>query len=132
MQAKLVDEAYSAPASFTTTLKLSQMKALGYTVPNELSGQRSVGDVTKCIERSKNPSCYEEDHLINLELGWSPNSPQNLWPEPLVGPWNARVKDRLENKLHKMVCDGKMSLTDAQKAIATDWVAAYRKYVGEP
>jgi len=29
-----------------------------------------------------------------------------------------------------MVCSGALSLTDAQQAIVTDWVAAYRRYVG--
>src|SRR5690348_8839896 len=43
---------------------------------------------------------YEVDHLISLELGGS-NSIKNLWPESYrTFPWNARVKDRLEDKLH--------------------------------
>ncbi|HEV2162669.1 MAG TPA: hypothetical protein VGR52_10630 [Stellaceae bacterium] len=73
---------------------------------------------------------YEEDHLIPLELGGNPTSPQNLWPEPWHGPWNARVKDELENYLNEQVCAGRMSLEEAQKEIAGDWVAAYRKYLG--
>jgi hypothetical protein len=28
-----------------------------------------------------------------------------------------------------MVCDGKLSLQYAQHAIATNWIAAYKKYV---
>jgi hypothetical protein len=28
-----------------------------------------------------------------------------------------------------MICSAKISLADAQKAIATNWVAAYKKYV---
>jgi len=40
---------------------------------------------------------YEEDHLVPLEVGGNPHDPRNLWPEPLHGPWNARMKDRLEN-----------------------------------
>ncbi len=41
---------------------------------------------------------YEEDHLISLELGGSPDSPRNLWPEPhhVVGAWGSYTKDRLE------------------------------------
>jgi len=42
------------------------------------------------------------------------------------------VKDKLENRLHAMVCRGEISLEDAQHEIATDWVAAYRKYFGRP
>ena len=42
------------------------------------------------------------------------------------------MKDRLESYLHVEVCAGRLSVLDAQKAIAADWVAAYRKYLGEP
>jgi hypothetical protein len=70
------------------------------------------------------------DHLISLELGGS-NSIRNLWPESFsTQPWNARVKDRLENRLHREVCSGRMSLHDAQRAIATNWIDAYNTYVG--
>lgn len=72
----------------------------------------------------------EVDHLISLELGGS-NVAQNLWPQPYGGtPWNAHVKDKLENKLHALVCAGTVSLTDAQTAIASNWIEAYKKYVG--
>jgi hypothetical protein len=73
---------------------------------------------------------FEIDHLIALELGGT-NSTKNLWPEPYAGKWGARAKDRLENKLHKMVCTGKISLDQAQKEIATNWIAAYKKYIGD-
>jgi hypothetical protein len=72
-------------------------------------------------------SKYEEDHLISLQLGGSPTDPKNLWPEPWDGN-NARVKDVIETKLKKMVCTGIMKLSEAQKAISTNWVAAYNKY----
>jgi hypothetical protein len=72
----------------------------------------------------------EVDHLISLELGGA-NDQGNLWPEPYSGtPWNAHVKDKLENRLHALVCAGTVSLSDAQSAIATDWIAAYRQYIG--
>jgi hypothetical protein len=75
------------------------------------------------------PGEYEVDHLISLELGGS-NSVRNLWPQSYwTSPWNARVKDALENALHRAVCAGRVSLHTAQREIATDWVAAYRKYV---
>jgi len=40
------------------------------------------------------------------------------------------VKDKLENRLHKLVCVGAIDLQTAQRAIATNWIEAYRKYVG--
>jgi hypothetical protein len=74
-------------------------------------------------------SGFEYDHLVSLELGGAPNDPRNLWPEPQAGP-PPNVKDRLENKLAALVCRGRVALADAQQAIASDWVAAYRRYVG--
>jgi hypothetical protein len=48
----------------------------------------------------------------------------------LTEPWNARVKDRLENRLHHLVVVGQVDLKTAQRDIAEDWIAAYKKYVG--
>jgi hypothetical protein len=70
---------------------------------------------------------YEVDHLIPLELGGS-NSVKNLWPESYDIEWNARIKDELENRLHVLTCNGTVSLNEAQHAIATDWVTAYKRY----
>ena len=77
---------------------------------------------------SHKPGDYEVDHLISLELGGS-NSIKNLWPQSyLTQPWNAHVKDALENELHDEVCSGRLDLATAQHDIATDWIAAYKKY----
>jgi hypothetical protein len=73
--------------------------------------------------------CCEVDHLISLELGGS-NRLANLWPEPYDITWNAHVKDRLENRLHELVCTGQLDLATAQRAIATDWIEAYKRYEG--
>jgi hypothetical protein len=73
---------------------------------------------------------YEEDHLIPLELGGAPASPHNLWPEPhfVEGGWGSFRKDRLENRLRRLVCHGRLRLATARQRIATDWIAAYRRY----
>lgn len=71
---------------------------------------------------------FEVDHLISLELGGS-NDIKNLWPESyLTEPWNAKVKDQLENELHAEICDGRIDMKTAQREIATDWIAAYKKH----
>jgi hypothetical protein len=72
---------------------------------------------------------FELDHLIPLELGGD-NSDANLWPEPASPVPGFHQKDALENRLHELVCSGRLALGDAQRAIASDWYAAYRTYVG--
>jgi len=96
------------PASVTGTEKRSALRAYNDTAPS---------------------SSYELDHLVSLELGGSPNSPRNLWPEPGAAP---NPKDKLETALHDLVCAHRMTLVDAQNAIATDWVGAYRQVLGTP
>ena len=79
--------------------------------------------------RRHEPGEYEVDHLISLELGGS-NSIRNLWPQSFrTSPWNARVKDALENELHRRVCAGTLDLAAAQQMIARNWVIGYRIYV---
>jgi hypothetical protein len=87
------------PESYTESLKYRQLTAYGEPGP--------VGG-------------YEEDHLIPLELGGSPASPRNLWPEPGASP---NPKDGVEAAANQAVCDGRMTLAVAQAAIATNWIA---------
>ena len=65
---------------------------------------------------------YEIDHLVSIELGGS-NDITNLWPQPadsdnVIG---FHTKDVVENRAHRAVCDGTMTLRDAQRGIADDW-----------
>ena len=99
-------------SSFTTSLKIDQL-ASGYA----FHGDQSTQD-------------YEEDHLIALEIGGSPSSPRNLWPEPEIGNDGAKAKDLVENQLHDLVCAGTLSLRAAQHAMATNWWRAYQRYGG--
>ena len=66
--------------------------------------------------RRHRPYEYEIDHLVSLELGGS-NSQRNLWPEKQPG---AKSKDKIENALHRQVCDGVLSLRSAESKI-THW-----------
>ena len=78
---------------------------------------------------SDSPSNYELDHLISLELGGSPDSTKNLFPEPYNIDLNAKKKDLVENYLHKQVCDGAMTLQEAQQEISHDWVTVYHQHI---
>ena len=74
------------------------------------------------------PDQYELDFLITPELGGATDA-RNLWPQRYELPvWNARVKDELERLLPRLVCGRKLDLATAQRDMAVDWVAAYKKY----
>jgi hypothetical protein len=75
------------------------------------------------------PQDYEEDHLISLELGGAPKDEKNLWPEAYENRGakfaargtGSETKDKVENETKRQVCSGKMTLSEAQERIATDW-----------
>jgi hypothetical protein len=83
------------PTDYTNALKLKQMREYG------VAGSASD---------------YQEDHLISLELGGHPTDARNLWPEPYP---RASDVDRVENELNAQVCDGTLSLRDAQDREST-------------
>jgi hypothetical protein len=51
------------------------------------------------------PNGCEIDHLISRELGGADDI-RNLWPQSHSGPWNAGMKDKLEDRLRREVCEG--------------------------
>jgi len=69
---------------------------------------------------------YEVDHFVSLELGGS-NDISNLFPEAAAPTPGFHEKDKVENYLHDQVCKGKLSLAEAQRQIATNWVAVYNQ-----
>ena len=71
-----------------------------------------------------NHSKYEVDHLISLELGGS-NDISNLWPESHDLTNGSFTKDKLENHLHSLVCNGTLTLPQAQYEISTNWIPYY-------
>jgi HNH endonuclease len=77
-------------------------------------------------------STLEIDHIIPLELGGS-NDIANLFPERasfVGGDPGFRLKDKLENRLHELVCSGAMRLSAARSGIASDWIALYSNAFG--
>jgi hypothetical protein len=74
------------------------------------------------------PRAYEVDYLVTPALGGADDI-RNLWPHSYAATvWNAQVKDALEDRLREMVCDGSLDLSEAQREIATNWIAAYKRY----
>ncbi len=72
------------------------------------------------------PGEYEVDHLVPLELGGS-NDIANLWPEAAYPQPGFHEKDQVENYLHDQMCSGAISLQEAQKEIAANWLAVYNR-----
>lgn len=124
------------PASYTTALKEEQMAGeYGDTVDDPDK---------QCMPNSNNKACYEEDHLISLEVGGHPRDPRNLWPEAYDTTVNghrvgAREKDTVENYIHDAVCfdvpesrrgsrvppHASITLQRGQQILATDWYGCY-------
>jgi len=74
------------------------------------------------------PRAYEVDYLVTPALGGADDI-HNLWPHSYSATvWNAQAKDALEDRLRQLVCDGNMDLAEAQREIASNWIAAYKKY----
>lgn len=124
--------------SLTTSLKIAQLNFdMGYRVEQPTLPLDSQGnpDITKCVQGSLNKACYEEDHLISLELGGAPSDSLNLWPEPYTNPVDnqnlgAREKDKVEGYLHGRVCSKAETLSSAQHRISTNWVEVYAEMKG--
>ena len=91
--------------------------------PPESQTERFKYDVAYPAYRTPGSERTELDHLVPLELGGS-NDATNLWPEYPPAP---NPKDSVENALNAAVCDGRVSLTAAQNAIASDWLTAERR-----
>ncbi len=96
--------------SYTDPLKVELMRAYGLTGA---------------------PGDYELDHFIPLELGGNPSDPKNLWPEAHAPSPGSPQKDKIETMLKNRVCDGKMTLAEAQQRIRSNWVSTWEE-LGSP
>ena len=88
--------------------------------PPEPQTERFKYDVAYPAYGTPSAERTELDHLVPLELGGS-NDATNLWPEY---PPTPNPKDKVEDALNAAVCEGRVSLTAAQDAIAADWLTA--------
>ena len=107
-------------AGWTATVRPAE----SITEREKFASMRAYGD-------GERASAFEYDHLVPLELGGAANDPRNLWPEPDYAHRSGfylNPKDRLENALKRLVCSGQLALSQAQRLIASDWVAAFARY----
>jgi len=136
------------PSGYTSKLKRKQLREYGDTVHQTraelINPNTGKVDTTRCVAHSDNMACFEEDHLISLEVGGNPTDPRNLWPEPyntkvdwvIIG---AHQKDVVEGFIHDEICydipDAKknsyipattsITLRRGQEILSGDWYACY-------
>jgi hypothetical protein len=70
-----------------------------------------------CIAAGVSPKGWVLDHRLPLELGGRADAP-NLQLQPAR---EARSKDTDENRLHALVCGGRMTLDQARAELARRW-----------
>ncbi len=95
--------------------------------PGYASGVRDVSTATKeqvYAEYGESypqaSGAYEVDHFIPLEIGGS-NDLTNLWLEPATPTPGFHQKDQFENFEHGQVCNGTISVAEAQSRMVSDW-----------
>ena len=144
------------PSEYTSRLKRKQLREYGDAVHQTraelINPKTGKVDTTRCVARSNNMACYEEDHLVPLEDDGDPVDPRNLWPEPYnthVGGviMGARQKDVVEAFIHDKICHDipnskktsyvpattSITLRRGQKILSGDRYACYESIKkGEP
>lgn len=106
------------PVRYTNRIKRAEMDAAG--IP--WSSARSL----------------ELDHAIPLTIGGAPADAHNLrlqtWAPHAPASWkhkvdeDARLKDKLEVRLNRLVCAGELPLEEAQRCIWSDWRACLKRF----
>ncbi|OAJ54693.1 hypothetical protein A6V36_20905 [Paraburkholderia ginsengiterrae] len=72
-----------------------------------------------------NGAAFALDRRVPIVLGGSPDAASNLDLLPWAGPQGERRKARAAVMLKRCVCEGKLSLAEAQAAIVGNWSVVY-------
>lgn len=73
---------------------------------------------------------YVIDHLIPRELGGADHV-ENLWPQRIgARPYGPSRKKLLTDRFVQMVATNRMTLAEAQRELAEDWVSAFVIHIG--
>jgi hypothetical protein len=99
------------PASYTNRIKREQLDTY-------YKGQGEMSSV-------------ELDHLIPLNAGGHPTSPENLWPQAYGSEYDASYKDRCEVATGRAICQGGVSLVEAQKGFSVNWIEWCKRLLGD-
>ena len=74
---------------------------------------------------------YGLDLLIPIQLGGAITAP-NIWPVPIARGLGFHDKEVLNVRMHVLVCHGEMTLAQAQRLMAADWVTLWLRYGARP
>ena len=121
-----------SPGAFYSKLTKSKICAASFrtsTIRNVPTSVKHEVETEYGLVPKSYGSTLEIDHIVSLELGGS-NNIANLFPEKADAHPGYHVKDKLENKLHDLVCSGKRQLAPTQRKIASDWQALYKSVFG--
>lgn len=118
------------PGAVFTNVTVAQICVSGYSASVRNVPESEKKAVFAAYDIVSHPTgAFEVDHLISLELGGS-NDLANLWPEAANPNPGFHDKDKLENRLHQLVCSGEMTLPEAQRDISGDWLRVYERLFG--
>ena len=119
--------AYVYPNPTLTPGAILTTDASTICAPGYASDVRDVSTATKeqvyaeyGVSYPQASGAYEVDHFIPLEIGGS-NDHTNLWLEPALPTPGFHQKDQFENFEHGQVCNGTISVAEAQSRMVSDW-----------
>lgn len=78
-------------------------------------------------------SDYELDHDMSISSGGNPYDINNLWLQPWYNTatrLGAYSKDRVERKVHKDICSGKITLEQGRQVFIEGWEKEYNRVYG--
>src|SRR5208337_4846249 len=127
--------AYVYPDASLTPGAVLTTDASTICTPGYASDVRDVSTATKeqvyaeyGVSYPQPLGAYEVDHFIPLEIGGS-NDMQNLWLEPATPTPGFHQKDQFENFEHGQVCNGTISVAEAQSRMVSDWYLYWEEEV---
>jgi hypothetical protein len=91
---------------------------------DELMAHKDRMLAARGIDADNGPA-FALDRRVPIVLGGSPNAPSNLDLLPWAGQQGERRKARAAVMLKRCVCEGKLSLAEAQAAIVGNWSVVY-------
>jgi Protein of unknown function (DUF3761) len=121
-----------SPGAYYAKLTAAVVCATGFhtsSIRHVTESERHAVELEYGLQAKPYGPALEIDHVVPLELGGS-NDIANLFPERAAPDPGFHEKDRLENRLHALVCAGSMTLRAAHAGIASNWQLLYRQVYG--